>query len=62
LIDSESKEFEKLNLKYMKFTAEDELLAHPLIIKTPIVRAGKKSVSGLKPELWSEMAQGEHAG
>ena len=56
LVDPESREYEKLNLKYMKFVPEDELLEHPLLIKTPIVRSGKKASSGFKPELWAEMA------
>ncbi len=59
LIDTESREYEKLNLKYMKFTPEDEIIAHPLIIKTPIVRAGKSASCGLKPEVWGEMALAE---
>ena len=61
LIDTDSKEYEKLNLKYMKFVIEDELLLHPLLIKTPIVRSGKKASSGLKPDLWAEMALAEQA-
>jgi len=61
LIDTESKEYKRLNLKYMKFIFEDEILAHPLIIRTPIVRSGKKSTCGFKPDVWSEMALVEQA-
>lgn len=61
LIDAEGKEYEKLNLKYMKFVIEEEMLEHPLLIKTPVVRSGKKAVSGFRPEVWSEMAAGEDA-
>lgn len=60
LIDTESREYEKLNLKYIKFVIEEELLLHPLLIKTPVVRSGKKASSGYKPETWAEMAQAEH--
>jgi len=56
LIDTECKEYEKLNLKFMKYKIEDEILEHPLIIKTPIVRSGKKASSGFRPEVWAEMA------
>ncbi len=56
LIDTESKEYEKLNLKFMKFNVEDELLEHPLLLKTPIVRSGRNASSGFKPESWAEMA------
>ncbi len=61
LIDTECKEFEKLNLKYMKFTAEDEILEHPMIMKTPIVRSGKKAVAGFNPGVWNEMANSEQS-
>ncbi len=61
LIDVESKEYERLNLKYMKFVIEDELLEHPLLIKTPIVRSGKKASSGFKPEIWIDMAMAENS-
>ncbi len=61
LIDTESKEYEKLNFKYMKFVIEDELLAHPLLIKTPIIRSGKKASCGFKPDVWAEMAIMENA-
>jgi len=60
LIDSGSREYEKLNLKYMKYVIEDELLAHPLLIKTPIVRSGKKASSGFQPEIWADMADAEN--
>jgi len=55
LIDTNSKEYERLNLKYMKFDIEEELLAHPLLIKTPIVRSGKKISCGSDPQNWKEI-------
>ncbi|MCL1864610.1 MAG: arsenate reductase family protein [Spirochaetes bacterium] len=56
LIDTDSKEYERLNLKYMKFDIEEELLSHPLLLKTPIVRSGKKVSCGFDPQLWKEIA------
>ena len=56
LIDITSKEYERLNLKYMKFDIEEELFAHPLLIKTPIVRSGKKISCGSDPQTWKEIA------
>ena len=56
LIDTDSKEYGRLNLKYMKFDIEEELLAHPLLIKTPIVRSGKKISCGSDPQAWNEIA------
>jgi arsenate reductase-like glutaredoxin family protein len=55
LIDTNSKEYERLNLKYMKFDIEEELLAHPLLLRTPIVRSGKKISCGSDPQLWKEI-------
>jgi arsenate reductase (glutaredoxin) len=57
LLDTSSKEYEKLNLKYMKFNIFEKLLEHPLLIKTPIIRYGKKVIHGVKPESWAEIVQ-----
>jgi arsenate reductase-like glutaredoxin family protein len=56
LIDITSKEYEKFNLKYMKFDIGEELLTHPLLIKTPIVRSGEKVSCGSDPQTWNEIA------
>jgi arsenate reductase-like glutaredoxin family protein len=56
LIDSNCKEYERLNLKYMKFDIEEELLLHPLLIKTPIVRSKGKVSCGSDPLVWKEIA------
>ena len=54
LIDTESKEYEKLNLKYLTHDAEEELLNYPLLFKTPVVRNGEKSTVGYQPDVWKE--------
>lgn len=59
LIDKESKEYKSRNLQYMVFDPEEELLEHPLIIKTPVVRLGSDSVIGYNPEGWKKLAQKE---
>ncbi len=56
LLDPDSREFQKLNLKYMKFDIEEKLLEHPLLIKTPVVRSGKKVSCGSRPDFWAEIA------
>ncbi|GAB1369967.1 hypothetical protein MASR1M45_00250 [Candidatus Kapaibacterium sp.] len=38
LLDIESKEYKKLNLKFMVFDVEKVLLEYPYLIKTPIIR------------------------
>ena len=54
LIDREGKEYSRKNLKYLTHSVEEELLADPLLFRTPIVRNGKKATVGYKPETWKE--------
>lgn len=41
-------------MEFMVFNTEDELLNDPLLLKIPIVRNGKLSSIGYKPETWKE--------
>jgi len=52
LIDREGKQFEKRNLKFMKYDIAEELLNDPLLLKTPIVRNGKQVTVGNEPGIW----------
>jgi arsenate reductase (glutaredoxin) len=52
LIDRESKRFKDRGMQFMVFDIEEELLADPLLLKTPIVRNEKFVTVGYKPELW----------
>lgn len=52
LIDVNSKQYKKRGLQYMVFNTEEELLADPLLFKTPIVRNGKKVTVGYQTEIW----------
>jgi arsenate reductase (glutaredoxin) len=52
LIDRESKEYARLNLKYINHDPEEEALRHPLILKTPVVRNGNLATAGYAPEVW----------
>lgn len=54
LIDADSKEYDKLNLRYMQYNAEEMLLEHPLLFKTPIARCGKNITLGYAPDLWKD--------
>lgn len=54
LIDRQGKEYEKRNLKYLTHDIEEELLAHPLLYRTPIVRNGSKVTVGNQQETWKE--------
>ncbi len=55
LIDTESKEYIKRNLKFIIHDVEEELLANPLLFKTPIVRMGNKSFIGHLPDKWKTL-------
>ncbi len=52
LIDTESKQYKKRGMAYMKFDIEEELLEDPLLLKMPVVRFGKEVTVGYKPEVW----------
>lgn len=52
LIDKASKEYNRLNLKFMAFDPFEMILEHPLIIHTPVVRFGKNATFGYQPEVW----------
>lgn len=54
LIDTEGAEYKKRNLQYLVHDIESELLAHPLLLRTPVVRLGQKASLGYQPELWKQ--------
>ena len=54
LIDTQSKQYKKRGMQYMVFDLEEELLADPLLLKTPIVRNGKEATLGYEPEVWKK--------
>lgn len=54
MVDTEGKEYQKRNLKYMVHNLEEELINFPLLLKTPIVRNGPKATLGYRPEVWQE--------
>ena len=62
LIDTTCKEYEKRNLKYIKHDIGEELLAEPLLFKTPVVRCGKEASAGYAPDAWKRWADSEKAG
>ncbi|MBR2742774.1 MAG: arsenate reductase family protein [Clostridia bacterium] len=56
LIDEKSKDYERLYIKYLspESAIEEKLLENPGLMKTPVVRNGKKATVGYAPEVWSE--------
>ncbi len=57
LIDTESREYDVRNLKYLVHDVEEQLLEHPLLFRTPIVRYGKKAAVGHEPGTWDTWAK-----
>lgn len=56
LIDTGSKRYKDRGLAYMDFDLEEEILADPLILKTPVVRVGAKALVGHDPSGWANLA------
>jgi arsenate reductase-like glutaredoxin family protein len=55
MIDREGPRYTNKGLKYAAPTGpriEQILLDDPLLLKTPVVRAGKDATVGFKPEVW----------
>lgn len=54
MIDKDSKEYAKRNLKYIVHDIEEMLLAYPALLKTPIVRNGARATLGYCPDVWRD--------
>lgn len=53
LIDKNSKAYKDLYVEYKRAEdVESEILEHPELFKTPIVRNGKKATVGYAPDVW----------
>ena len=59
LIDTTVPEYAKRGYAYMEFDPFIELMAHPLLLKIPIVRTKKDAAVGHRPELWREWIEKE---
>ncbi len=58
MIDREGKEFQKQQLQYLTFDIEAALKRNPKLLKTPIVREGKRATTGYQPEVWKQWLAG----
>ena len=56
LIDVNSKDYEKLNMGYIRSTEirAEMLLKNPSLYRVPIVRNGKLATVGYEPNIWQE--------
>ena len=54
LINHESNEYRTLNMAYHGLSpmAEEMILTHSSLLRTPIVRNGRQATIGFQPEIW----------
>lgn len=57
LIELSGERAKKRGLPYMDFDPEEEILADPLLLRTPVVRDGRKASIGPDAEAWAEFAK-----
>ncbi|HUX38313.1 MAG TPA: arsenate reductase family protein [Rectinemataceae bacterium] len=55
IVDRGGRRWRDKGLEHMEIDLEEELLADPLLLKTPIVREGRKAVVGYAPEGWKAL-------
>jgi arsenate reductase len=53
LIDRDSRRFTDRGLAWHEYDALEEALSDPLLLKTPVVRDGRKAVLGYAPDVWA---------
>jgi arsenate reductase len=58
LIDREGRRFRDRGFEHMDFDPEEEILADPLLLKTPIAREGRRATLGYAPETWAAWLAG----
>lgn len=54
LLDRDGKQYKNRGMEYKVFELEEELLADPLLLKTPITRFGREAALGVQPEIWKK--------
>ncbi len=57
LVDTGSRHYKDKGLAYMDYDAKEEILANPLLLKTPVVRNGTKACVGEAPADWDAFAK-----
>ena len=57
LIDTESPLFKKRGMIHMDYDETEEILANPLLLRTPIVREGSRAIVGDNEAAWKTLAE-----
>jgi arsenate reductase len=58
LVDVESKLYKSGGYSYREFDPVSEIMEHPDLMKTPVVRCGKAATVGYQPETWVKWIAG----
>jgi arsenate reductase (glutaredoxin) len=53
LIDTECRRFKDRGLAYQDYDPVEEALSDPLLLKTPVVRDGRRAIVGYAPDAWA---------
>jgi arsenate reductase-like glutaredoxin family protein len=56
LIDTESAAYKKRGMAYMDFDETEEILADPLLLRTPVVREASRVIAGDDEAAWKSLA------
>lgn len=57
LIDKDGKHYKDKGMEFMVFDIEEELLAEPMLYRTPVTRFGQKAAVGNTPDIWKVWAK-----
>jgi arsenate reductase (glutaredoxin) len=58
LVDMESRRFVDRGLAYQDYDPESEILSDPRLLKTPVVRDGRRATVGYDPAAWAAWLNG----
>jgi arsenate reductase (glutaredoxin) len=53
LIDTEGKRFKDSGLAWQEYDPVEAVMSDPLLLKTPVVRDGRRAVLGCAPDVWA---------
>jgi arsenate reductase-like glutaredoxin family protein len=56
LVDTQSPAYKKRGMAYMDYDETEEILADPLLLRTPIVREGRRVIIGDDENAWKAFA------
>jgi len=57
LIDTESPAYKKRGMAYMDYDEAEAILADPLLLRTPLVREGRRIIVGDNEPAWKTLAE-----